>query len=244
MCLQASKAIADIVRTTLGPSSMLKMLLDPMGGIVMTNDGNSILREVSSSSSSSSSSKLLLHAPAATAPAATEVPAPAATATEAAAESAATAGVCFCCFWVSVQVDVAHPAAKTMIELSRSQDEEVGDGSTSVVVLAGEVLSCSLDLLEKQQLHPTVISHGFMRALDDALTFLSDAATSVDTSDDARMLEILDACLCTKFASRWQGLLSRMALEAARKVARKLLSGHDTRRWRRSPGDRSRTVPC
>ncbi|KAL8438777.1 hypothetical protein Efla_004620 [Eimeria flavescens] len=165
--IQASKAIADIVRTTLGPSSMLKMLLDPMGGIVMTNDGNSILREV----------------------------------------------------------DVAHPAAKTLIELSRSQDEEVGDGSTSVVVLAGEVLSSSLDLLEKQQLHPAVISHGFMRALEDALTFSAELASCIDTSRDEQMLEILDACLNTKFASRWQGLISCMALEAARRVARKTPSG-------------------
>ena len=65
--IMASKSVADIIRTTLGPRSMLKMILDPMGGIVMTNDGNSILREV----------------------------------------------------------DVSHPAAKSMIELSRTQDEEV-----------------------------------------------------------------------------------------------------------------------
>jgi len=77
--IQAGKAVSEIVRTTLGPRSMLKMLLDPMGGIVMTNDGNSILREV----------------------------------------------------------DVSHPAAKSMIELSRAQEEEVGDGTTSVIVLAG-----------------------------------------------------------------------------------------------------------
>ena len=70
--------MADIIRTTLGPRSMLKMLLDPMGGIVMTNDGNCILREV----------------------------------------------------------DVSHPAAKSMIELSRGQDEEVGDGTTSVIILS------------------------------------------------------------------------------------------------------------
>jgi T-complex protein 1 subunit gamma len=74
----AAKAVADIIRTTLGPRSMLKMLLDPMGGIVMTNDGNCILREV----------------------------------------------------------DVSHPAAKSMIELSRAQDEEVGDGTTSVIILS------------------------------------------------------------------------------------------------------------
>lgn len=75
--------MADIIRTTLGPSSMLKMLLDPMGGIVITNDGNCILREV----------------------------------------------------------DVSHPAAKSMIELSRAQDEEVGDGTTSVIILS-ELIYC------------------------------------------------------------------------------------------------------
>lgn len=74
------------MRTTLGPRSMLKMLLDPMGGIVMTNDGNAILREV----------------------------------------------------------DVSHPAAKSMIELSRAQDEEVGDGTTSVIILGAFVLMCLL----------------------------------------------------------------------------------------------------
>merc|ERR1719230_1169496 len=83
--IQAGKTVAGIVRTTLGPRAMLKMLLDPMGGIVMTNDGNAILREV----------------------------------------------------------DVSHPAAKNMIELSRAQDEEVGDGTTSVIVLAGEMLNRS-----------------------------------------------------------------------------------------------------
>jgi len=75
--IQAAKAVADIIRTTLGPRSMLKMLLDASGGIVVTNDGNAILREL----------------------------------------------------------DLAHPAAKSMIELSRTQDEEVGDGTTSVIVL-------------------------------------------------------------------------------------------------------------
>ena len=84
--IAAAKAVSDIIRTTLGPRSMLKMLLDPMGGIVMTNDGNCILREV----------------------------------------------------------DVSHPAAKSMIELSRAQDEEVGDGTTSVIILSK--WNCAHDL--------------------------------------------------------------------------------------------------
>jgi len=73
----ARQTVADLIRTCLGPRSMLKMLLDPMGGIVLTNDGNAILREC----------------------------------------------------------DVTHPAAKSMLELSRTQDEEVGDGTTSVIIL-------------------------------------------------------------------------------------------------------------
>ena len=83
--IAAAKAIGDVVRTCLGPKAMLKMLMDPMGGIVMTNDGNAILREIT----------------------------------------------------------VQHPAAKTLIEIARTQDEEVGDGTTSVIVLAAEMLGVS-----------------------------------------------------------------------------------------------------
>jgi len=75
--------VADVIRTCLGPKAMLKMLLDPMGGVLITNDGHAILREI----------------------------------------------------------DVAHPAAKSMIELSRTQDDEVGDGTTTVIIL-GKRLSC------------------------------------------------------------------------------------------------------
>lgn len=77
--------MADIISTTLGPRSMMKMLMDPMGGIVMTNDGHAILREI----------------------------------------------------------ETKHPTAKSLIELARMQDEEVGDGTTSVVILTGEIMSLS-----------------------------------------------------------------------------------------------------
>ena len=87
--ISAAKAVSDVVRTTLGPRSMLKMILDASGGIVITNDGNAILREI----------------------------------------------------------DVTHPAAKSMIELARSQDEEVGDGTTSVIIFAGEILHLSIPFL-------------------------------------------------------------------------------------------------
>ena len=95
-----------IVTTTLGPRSMLKMLMDPMGGIVMTNDGNAILREV----------------------------------------------------------EVSHPAAKNMIEISRTQDEEVGDGTTSVVILTGEVMQCAQPFI-KRNIHPSIICQAFYKAM-------------------------------------------------------------------------------
>lgn len=83
--ITAAKTVADIIRSCLGPKAMLKMLLDPMGGIVLTNDGHAILREI----------------------------------------------------------EVAHPAAKSMIELSRTQDEEVGDGTTTVIILGNNSI-CGL----------------------------------------------------------------------------------------------------
>merc|ERR1719486_1731974 len=131
----AAIAVADIIRTTLGPRSMLKMILDPMGGIVMTNDGNSILREV----------------------------------------------------------DVSHPAAKSMIELSRAQEEEVGDGTTSVIILAGEYLTLSEPLFDRQ-VHPTVICNGYLKALDDAIKYLDTIATPLDLGDLDMLEKLVSSC--------------------------------------------------
>uniref|UniRef100_A0A672ZDB9 Chaperonin containing TCP1, subunit 3 (gamma) n=1 Tax=Sphaeramia orbicularis TaxID=375764 RepID=A0A672ZDB9_9TELE len=129
--INAAKTIADVIRTCLGPRAMMKMLLDPTGGIVMTNDGNAILREI----------------------------------------------------------QVQHPAAKSMIEISRTQDEEVGDGTTSVIILAGEMLAVAEQFLE-QQMHPTVIISAYRQALEDMLDALKDVSTPVDTSDRSMMLKI------------------------------------------------------
>uniref|UniRef100_A0A2N9IL82 T-complex protein 1 subunit gamma n=1 Tax=Fagus sylvatica TaxID=28930 RepID=A0A2N9IL82_FAGSY len=128
--IQASKAVADIIRTTLGPRSMLKMLLDAAGGIVVTNDGNAILREL----------------------------------------------------------DLAHPAAKSMIELSRTQDEEVGDGTTSVIVLAGEMLHVAEAFIDKNY-HPTVICRAYNKALEDAIAVLDKIAMPIDVNDRFSHLE-------------------------------------------------------
>lgn len=87
---------------------MLKMLMDPMGGIVLTNDGNAILREIT----------------------------------------------------------VKHPAAKSMIEIARTQDEETGDGTTSVIILAGEIMAEAEQFLD-QNIHPTIIIQAYRMALED-----------------------------------------------------------------------------
>ncbi|EOD12874.1 hypothetical protein EMIHUDRAFT_44977, partial [Emiliania huxleyi CCMP1516] len=155
--IAAGKAVSEIIRTTLGPRSMLKMLLDPMGGIVMTNDGNSILREV----------------------------------------------------------DVSHPAAKSMIELSRAQDEEVGDGTTSVIVLAGEYLNLAAPLLERQ-LHPTTICNGYLKALDDAVATLDKVSRPVDMADTEELTRL--ACTGTKFISQFSDMLIQLSLDAVKTV--------------------------
>lgn len=164
--IQAGKAVADIVRSTFGPKSMLKMLLDPMGGIVMTNDGNAILREI----------------------------------------------------------EVAHPAAKSVIELSRSQDEEVGDGTTSVVILAGEMLSVAEQFLRKK-MHPTVIVDGYMKALDDILSIINTIAIPINTNDEASVIQMIDSCLGTKFSSYWSKMISKLALKAVQQICVKMPNG-------------------
>uniref|UniRef100_A0A8C2G215 CCT-gamma n=1 Tax=Cyprinus carpio TaxID=7962 RepID=A0A8C2G215_CYPCA len=157
--ITAAKTIADVIRTCLGPRAMMKMLLDPMGGIVMTNDGNAILREI----------------------------------------------------------QVQHPAAKSMIEISRTQDEEVGDGTTSVIILAGEMLSVAEHFLE-QQMHPTVVISAYRQALDDMLNILKDISTPVDVNNRDMMLKIINSAINTKALSRWSTMAFNIALDAVRTV--------------------------
>lgn len=158
--ITAAKTVADVIRTCLGPKAMLKMILDPMGGILLTNDGNAILREV----------------------------------------------------------EVAHPAAKSMIELSRTQDEEVGDGTTSVIILAGEILAQSLPQLERG-IHPVVIISAFKKALARALEIVEEISVPVDVTNDKDMLALIKTSIGTKFVSRWSEQMCKLALKAVRTVA-------------------------
>ena len=132
------------------------MLLDPMGGIVMTNDGHCILREV----------------------------------------------------------DVSHPTAKSMIELSRAQEEEVGDGTTSVIILAAQVLSAAEPFILNDY-HPTVIVQAYTRALSDALAICEQLSVTVEVSAESELLrQLVTSSLGTKFSSRWNDLLVKMAIQA------------------------------
>ena len=158
--IQAGKTVANVVRTCLGPRAMLKMLMDPMGGIVMTNDGNAILREIT----------------------------------------------------------VEHPAAKSLIEIARTQDEEVGDGTTSVIILTGEMLAVAAPFLQ-QQIHPTVVISSFRQALEDALDFMNTKChVPIDVNNRTEMVKIVKSCLGTKFLHKWSDLACNIALDAVSRV--------------------------
>merc|ERR1719184_741299 len=135
--------------------------MDPMGGIVMTNDGNAILREIT----------------------------------------------------------VQHPAAKTMIEIARTRDEEVGDGTTSVIVLAAEVLGVSHQFLE-EKMHPTVVIQAYRQALEDAANILRDkVATPIDMEDKAEVRKVIQSCVGTKFIAKWSDLACDIAMDAVKTVS-------------------------
>ncbi|CAK9293685.1 unnamed protein product [Gordionus sp. m RMFG-2023] len=159
--ISAAKIVADVIRTCLGPRAMLKMLMDPQGGIVVTSDGNAILREIA----------------------------------------------------------VKHPAAKSMIEISRTQDEEVGDGTTSVIILAGEFLGAS-EVFLNQNIHPTIIISAYRLALDDIQEALNNKLSfSINIKDQAQLLKIVKSCVNTKFAGKWSDLICNIAIKAVNTVA-------------------------
>lgn len=133
--------------------------MDAMGGIVLTNDGNAILREI----------------------------------------------------------EVVHPAAKSMLELCRAQDEEVGDGTTSVIILAGEILACMAPFLERK-LHPIIIISALKKALEDALQVIKEIAVPVDLTSDEQILKLIRSSIGTKMADVWSEQICLMALKAVRTV--------------------------
>lgn len=164
--ISEAKGIADLVRTTLGPKSMLKMLLDEQGGIVLTNDGNAILREL----------------------------------------------------------NVGHPAAKSIIALSHAQEDNVGDGTTSVVIFAAEILSVAESFLEKN-LHPNTINRAYKQALQFATNVINNMAFPIDIHDRKQMINIINCSVATKFANRFGNLIAELALDAVKTIYYQLENG-------------------
>jgi len=160
--IAAAKAVADAVRTTLGPKGMDKMLVDSIGDIVITNDGVTILEEM----------------------------------------------------------EIEHPAAKMMVEVAKTQNEEVGDGTTTAVVIAGELLKKAGDLLE-QEIHPTVIIRGFILAREKALSALEKISKPINLDDVDDLRKIAMTSMSGKSAYAYGEKMADLVVKAIRQVAEK-----------------------
>jgi len=165
--IQAAKAIADSVRSTLGPRGLDKMLVDSMGDVVVTNDGVTILKEM----------------------------------------------------------DVEHPAAKMLVEVAKTQDQEAGDGTTTAVVLTGELLKRAETLIE-QNIHPTIISQGYRLASAKALQILNQVSQPIAITDHALLSQIAVTSMASKSVSFNRDLLGEIAVKAVTAVAEKKAEGH------------------
>ncbi len=159
--IAAAKAIADAVRTTLGPRGMDKMLVDSLGDIVITNDGATILKEI----------------------------------------------------------DIEHPAAKMIVEISKTQDDECGDGTTTAVVMAGELLKKAEELTE-MNVHATIIANGYRLAAEEAAKVLSKMSMSVSPNDKAILRDIAKTAMTGKSIGAGKSL-SEIAVKAVSAISEK-----------------------
>ncbi len=158
--IAAAKAVAETVRTTLGPRGMDKMLVDTLGDITITNDGATIVEEM----------------------------------------------------------NVEHPAAKMVVEVAKTQDSEVGDGTTTAVVLTGEFLSNSEKLLD-QRIHPSIIARGYRMAAKKAHDILPKMSTSVTLKDEKLLREIAETAMTGKGAEAAKEGLSELCVGAIMQIA-------------------------
>ena len=157
MNIEAARAVANAVRTTLGPKGMDKMLVDSIGDVVITNDGATILKEM----------------------------------------------------------DIEHPAAKMVVEVAKAQDDEVGDGTTTAVVLVGELLREAEELLS-EDVHPTIIAAGFNLAARKATDVLTEMAFE---GDDATLKHVAMTAITGKGAEMMLGTIADIVVEAVQLVA-------------------------
>jgi len=161
--IMAARAIADAVRSTLGPRGMDKMLVDSMGDVVITNDGVTILKEI----------------------------------------------------------DVEHPAAKMLVEVAKTQDEECGDGTTTAVILTGELLKKSIDLIDAN-VHPTIITAGYRMAANKAMEVLDSVSVKVDPKDRETLLKIAKTAMMSKSISGSKELMAAVSVDSVSAVAEKV----------------------
>lgn len=160
--IQAAKLISEILRTSLGPRGMDKMLVDSLGDVTITNDGATILKEI----------------------------------------------------------DVQHPAAKIMVETSKATDTEVGDGTTSTVVLAGALLERAEELIAKN-VHPTIVVDGFKRASAKAIEMLKQIGIKIDPQDKKFLKKIATTTMSSKLVSTDSGKIADIIVDAVLAVAEK-----------------------
>ncbi|HOQ25744.1 MAG TPA: thermosome subunit beta [Methanomassiliicoccaceae archaeon] len=160
--IMAAKAIADAVRSTLGPRGMDKMLVDTLGDVVITNDGVTILKEI----------------------------------------------------------DVQHPAAKMIVEVAKTQDEQAGDGTTTAVILAGELLKKAVDLIDSN-IHPTITAGGYRLAAAKAQEVLDSVSTPVSIDDKEALKLIAETSMISKSVSGSREALAELTVNAVTAIAEK-----------------------
>ena len=160
--IMAAQALAEVLRTSLGPRGLDKMLVDSFGDITVTNDGATIVKEM----------------------------------------------------------EVQHPAAKLLVEVAKAQDAEVGDGTTTAVVFAGALLGKALELLD-QNIHPTLVIEGYIKAMKEALKIIDELAIKVNPKDRATLRKIVDTAVSSKYIGKGsiEEKLANMAIDAAITVA-------------------------
>ncbi|HZE77324.1 MAG TPA: thermosome subunit beta [Nitrososphaeraceae archaeon] len=165
--ITAAKLIAEVVRTSLGPRGMDKMLVDSLGDVTITNDGATILKEI----------------------------------------------------------DVQHPAAKMMVEISKATDNEVGDGTSSVVVLAGALIEKAEELIG-QEVHPTIIVDGYRKSAIKALEVLNNIAQKISGDDKEQLIRVAKTSMQTKLVSKESDEIAQLVVNAAQQVSEKYDSSY------------------
>ena len=116
------------------------------------------------------------------------------------------------------EIDIAHPIGKMMVELSKIQDQEVGDGTTSVVILAGELLQQAAELITSDKIHPTILVEGFRVATEKAEEYLNEIATEVAAEDEALLVQLVNTTMGSKIVARSSDLLAKIVIDAVKSV--------------------------